>query len=238
MEDLKLKAITAEMNILSRSDGSVIISQGDSSCIVDVNGPIEVNSAANIDMNKAYVDVLYRPKCGIPGVNERYKEKTIKGLCESIILTTLYPKTQINFQIQEMDDSSGIFACAINGCNIGLLNSGLEMKFNMAAVHCVLDETDEIIIDPDCIEEETLAFTRVQKPKRISGKYKADFTFVFESLKDSLISVHTNGSFSLQKYNEALKLSRQACRKIFDFYADLVKKCSVVYIKNSILEYI
>lgn len=28
MEDIKLKAITAEMNILSRSDGSSIITQG------------------------------------------------------------------------------------------------------------------------------------------------------------------------------------------------------------------
>jgi exosome complex component RRP46 len=112
----------------------------------------------------------------------------------------------------------------INGCNIGLLNSGLEMKFSMAAIHCVLDENDRIIIDPDCIEEESLAFSRVQKLKRISGKNKTDFTFVFESLQESLISVHTNGSFSMLQYNEAQKLSRQACRKIFDFYAELVRK--------------
>jgi exosome complex component RRP46 len=76
--------------------------------LLEVNGPVEVTNGANMDMNRAYVDVLYRPKSGIPGVNERYKEKTIKGLCESIVLTSLYPKSQISFQIQEMDDSSGV----------------------------------------------------------------------------------------------------------------------------------
>lgn len=81
---------------------------GNSACSVNVNGPMELNSNANLDMNKAYVEIFYRPKCGLPGTSERYKEKTMKNLCESIILTTLYPKTQINFQIQEMDDSSGV----------------------------------------------------------------------------------------------------------------------------------
>jgi exosome complex component RRP46 len=59
-------------------------------------------------MNKAYMEVSYRPRCGIPGVNERYKEKIIKNICETVILTALYPKSQINIQIQEMDDGSGV----------------------------------------------------------------------------------------------------------------------------------
>jgi exosome complex component RRP46 len=59
-------------------------------------------------MNKSYVDVNYRPKRGLPGVAERYKEKNVRNLCESAIITSLYPKTQINFQIQEMDDNGGV----------------------------------------------------------------------------------------------------------------------------------
>lgn len=69
---------------------------------------MEVISAANIDINRSYIDVNYRPKRGIPGVAERYKEKIIRGLCENAIITSLYPKTQINFQIQEMDDNGGV----------------------------------------------------------------------------------------------------------------------------------
>lgn len=80
---------------------------GGSCCIASVNGPLEV-SPASLDMNKAYVDVIYRPKSGMPGVNERYKEKIVKSLCETCIITQLYPRTQITVQTQEMDDHGGV----------------------------------------------------------------------------------------------------------------------------------
>lgn len=80
---------------------------GGSCCIASVNGPVEVNSA-NLDINKAYVEVIYRPKSGLPGVNERYKEKLVKSLCETSIITQLYPRTQITVQTQEMDDHGGV----------------------------------------------------------------------------------------------------------------------------------
>lgn len=80
---------------------------GGSCCIASVNGPLEV-SPANLDMNKAYVEVIYRPKSGLPGVNERYKEKIVKSLCETSIVTQLYPRTQITVQTQEMDDHGGV----------------------------------------------------------------------------------------------------------------------------------
>lgn len=59
-------------------------------------------------MNRAFVEVIYRPKSGLPGVNERYKEKIVKSLCESCIITQLYPRTQITVQTQEMDDHGGV----------------------------------------------------------------------------------------------------------------------------------
>lgn len=85
----------------------VLLFLGGSCCIASVNGPIEV-TLANLDMNKSYVDVIYRPKSGMPGVNERYKEKIVKSLCETCIITQLYPRTQITVQAQEMDDHGGV----------------------------------------------------------------------------------------------------------------------------------
>lgn len=83
---------------------------GGSCCIASVNGPLEV-SPAHLDMNKAYVEVIYRPKSGLPGVNERYKEKIVRSLCETCITTQLYPRTQITVQTQEMDDHGGVSNC-------------------------------------------------------------------------------------------------------------------------------
>lgn len=108
-----------------------------------------------------------------------------------------------------------------------MINSGLEMNYNIAAIHCVLDEEENLILDPEYNEDESLIFTRIQKPRR-SSKFKADFTFVFDSISKSLISVHTNGKFSLQQYREAEKLSRLASQTIFDFNVEQAKKYSNV----------
>lgn len=107
------------------------------------------------------------------------------------------------------------------------MNSGLEMKFHMAAVHCGLDNKDELIIDPDYVPNANLSFSRIQKSSR-SQNFKGNFTFVFDSLKQSVIGVNTDGKFSLKQYNEAQSLCREASRKIFDFYREIVKKYGTV----------
>lgn len=41
-------------------------------------------------------------------------------------------------------------ACAINASCLALINSGLSMKFTIAAVSCMIEkETGKIIMDPD-----------------------------------------------------------------------------------------
>lgn len=107
------------------------------------------------------------------------------------------------------------------------MNSGLEMKFHIAAVHCGLDNEDNLIIDPEYVPNANLSFSRIQKSSR-SQNFKGNFTFIFDSLKQSVIGVNTDGKFTLQQYNEAQKLSRQASRKIFEFYREIVKKYATV----------
>lgn len=107
--------------------------------------------------------------------------------------------------------------------NIALLNSGLETKFLIAAVHCGLDNSDKLIIDPDYVPNSILTFSRSQKYPRLNSNYKGNFTFVFDSLKQNVIGVNTDGKFSLQQYNEAQNLSRVASQKIFNYYRDIVK---------------
>jgi len=106
---------------------------------------------------------------------------------------------------------------------MAIMNSGLEMKFHMAAVHCGLDNDDNLHIDPDYVPNVNLSFSRIQKSNR-NQKFKGNFTFVFDSAKQSVIGVNTDGKFALQQYNDAQKLCRQASARIFTFYREMVKK--------------
>ena len=107
------------------------------------------------------------------------------------------------------------------------MNSGLEMKFCMAAIHCGLDNDDNLIIDPDYVPNSNLSFSRIQRSSR-SQNFKGNFMFVFDSLKQSVIGVNTDGKFTLQQYNEAQKLCKQASRNVFDFYREMVEKYATV----------
>ena len=75
--------------------------------MVSVNGPIEVK-LQHLDIDKAHCDVLYKPKSGIGSVTDRSYEKIIGKICESVILMSMYPKTAINIQIQEMENRGGV----------------------------------------------------------------------------------------------------------------------------------
>lgn len=178
----------------------------------------------NLDTNKAHLEVAYRPKSGLPGVNEKYKEKIIRNLCETAILSTIYPRTAISVQVQEMDDNGGIFACAVNSVNLALVNSGLEMKFLIAAVHCALDFDGILHLDPAISKQ----FILNKNYKLRSNKFKATFTFVFDNVKQEVIGVHTDGKFSIQNYNEAVKICREASKNIFEFYKKMIRKFSTV----------
>lgn len=107
------------------------------------------------------------------------------------------------------------------------MNSGLEMKFHMAAVHCGLDKEDNLVIDPDYVPNANLTFSRIQKSSK-SQNFKGNFIFVFDSYKQSVIGVNTDGKFTVQQYNDAQKLCRQASKNIFDFYREIVKKYATV----------
>lgn len=107
------------------------------------------------------------------------------------------------------------------------MNSGLEKKFLIAAVHCGLDNNDKLVIDPDYVPNSNLTFSRSQKSS-LNSNFKGNFTFVFDSLKQSVIGVNTDGKFTLQQYNEAQSFCREASRKIFDYYRDMVKKYATV----------
>lgn len=75
--------------------------------MASVSGPIEVK-LQNLNIEKANIEVYYRPKQGHPGVSDRVKEQIIRNTCETALLTTLHPRTAISIQLQEMDDRGGV----------------------------------------------------------------------------------------------------------------------------------
>lgn len=96
----------------------------------------------------------------------------------------------------------------MNAACLALISSGLPMKFLIGAVHCIVNQDNDIVLDPN---------------HRQSAKAVASFTFVFDSVNKSTVAVHTSGKYTVGQYNDALAQCQQASCLVFDFYKDVVK---------------
>lgn len=92
---------------------------------------------------------------------------------------------------------------------MAILIGGVPMKFTVAALHCIIDKDNEIVVDPD---------------HRQAIGAKASFVFVFDSLKRHLVACYTNGQFDLAQYNEAQLISEAASEIIFKFYRKIIAR--------------
>lgn len=181
---------------------------GETAVVASAYGPVECK-LQNLQIEKSFVDVYYRSKSGLPSVSDRLKEQIINCTCETALLTMLHPRTTVAIQLQEMDDHAGLIACAINAACLALVNSGLPMKFLVAAVNCAIDADGECILDPDTKQE---------------ANCSAQLTFVFDSVHQNTVAIHTTGMYTIAQYNDALAMCQEASRCVFAFYRDVVAK--------------
>ncbi|XP_043473734.1 exosome complex component RRP46 [Leptopilina heterotoma] len=204
-----LRPMKCELNVLSVPDGSSMFMQGDTSIISAVYGPVEAKVQKML-YDKAHVEVTYNAAKGPPSVNGRVMEKYIKDSCESAIMTTLHPGASVSINVQELQDSGGILACALNASCLALINASVSMKYTVAAVHCMIDkDSDQIIVDPDNVQ--------IQNSR-------ASFTYAFDSVRKDVICCHTTGTFLEKDLIATKKCCKNACQYIFDFYREIVKK--------------
>ncbi|GLH16465.1 Exosome complex exonuclease RRP46 [Gryllus bimaculatus] len=127
-----LRPLRCELNVLSRPDGSAMITQGNTAVVAAVYGPVDVKPQ-RILVDKASIETVYKPKSGLPNVADRMRETIIKNTCETALLSAIHPRTAVCIVLQEMQDSGGLLSCCINAACMALMDSGIAMKFLVAA---------------------------------------------------------------------------------------------------------
>ncbi|KMZ04415.1 exosome complex component RRP46 [Drosophila simulans] len=208
VEKETLRQMNCEFNPLSRCDGSVMYSQGATGLIGAVLGPIEVKTQ-NLSIDGSYLECNYRPKAGLPQVIDRIREAAIRDVLELALLSEAHPRSKMSVQIQELEDRGSIDACAVNCACLAMLIGGLPLKYSFAAVHAIINEQGEYVLDPDQSETQ---------------HQRASFTFAFDSVEGNLLLVKTKGSFKIAQFNDIECLCRAASAEIFQFYRSQVAK--------------
>jgi len=193
--------LKCKFSALTRPDGSVQLCEGETVVLAAVYGPVEVKMQ-KVLIDKASVECFYKPKAGLPGVSDRFRESLIRNICETSITASLYPRSAVLVNIQEMQNRGQLISCAINASCLACLDSGMDMKFVFGAVSCFLTQEEEFNFIPPITEE----------------KIKALFVLVFNNTSGSLIASHTEGCFSMEQYQKALSLCREESKHVFSFF--------------------
>ncbi|CAG9859994.1 unnamed protein product [Phyllotreta striolata] len=197
--ELTKSTFSCKLGILSRPDGSAILSKDNTTVIAGIYGPIEVK-LQKLLIDKASVECHYRPKSGLPGIEDRMHESIIRNTCEASLVASLHPRTAVLVAIQELQNSGQLISCAVNAVCLACLHAGIDMKFMFGAVTCFSNGVEMSLNPP--------AQTHI----------KAVFVFVFDSTEKRVIASHTKGIFTKEQFEEAVELCRSGSDQVFDYY--------------------
>ncbi|CAG5114639.1 unnamed protein product [Candidula unifasciata] len=203
-----LRCITSELGPLTQPDGSAVFTQGDTTALAAVYGPADVKISKEL-IDRATVEVIYKPKVGLPRPVDRKLERIIKNTLEAAIMALNHPRSLISIVIQETESLGANLACCVNAACMALLDAAVSMNFMVAAVSAAVTDKGEIILDP---------------VSRVEDEARAVLTFVFDSVDKNIVTVITSGQFSQDEYKKCLYLTKQACDNVFSFYKDSLSK--------------
>ena len=204
-----LAALSCVLGELSQADGSASLTHGNTTVLAAVYGPCEVKMSKEI-LDKATVEVMFRPKVGLPKCADKFNERHIRDLFQAAILVSLHPRSSITIVLQELEDDWGLLATGINAACLALLDAGVSMKFLVAAVTAVIDKDGNVNLAP--------------QEKQPVAEFSASLMLVFSEKDSNIMGVTSTGKFSQQQYDRCVSLCREASQSVFRFYRESLER--------------
>ncbi|KAI0003995.1 hypothetical protein F4779DRAFT_80738 [Xylariaceae sp. FL0662B] len=197
---------------LPKADGSATFSYAGYTVVGAVNGPIEVQRRDELP-EEAAVDVIVRPAAGVGGTRERHLESLLQQTLRQIILVNNSPRTLIqvilqvtvapendyvNTKVVQASLNLPILPALVQTAVLSLLSAALPLTTTLtsAALAVTLDGgSKRIIVNPS--------------PREIELS-QSFHVFSFTS-HDELILAESEGSFSLEEWDDAFAVGYRQC---------------------------
>ncbi|CAI6011645.1 unnamed protein product [Closterium sp. NIES-65] len=192
-----------------------------------------VGQGGKEDPLRASLQVIWAPRNGIAGPQEKYSEAVVRQTIDAVLLSSLLPRTRIQLQLQVVHDDGSLLACALNAAFAALLDAGLPLACFPAAVQLALDSQGQLLLDPTKQEQQTASATLctvfanhplapdgtvlATVPTGPGGAAAAGSSSSGQEAVDGLITCEATGRIRALKYVEALERAELACRVIDAF---------------------
>lgn len=204
----QLRAITHENGLLSRADGSTRYSQGKTSVMVAVFGPMQVPGRKE-KPDRATVEVIFKSASGSSLHDESDLANLIRQSIETVIISTLHPRTLLRVVIQELHDDGALLAASINGTCLALIDAAVPCNSMLAAVQMMHNKEGHLLLDPS--QKEELAA-------------ESQVTMVFQSTSDGLVATETSGVLTDEQFLACLESGKKATNTVLSFFTASLSK--------------
>jgi len=203
----QIRNISSRMAVYSQADGSAYFEQGNTKVLCAVYGPHEARQRSRVSEDKCLVNCQYsmatfstverklRPRGDRrSSAFTRILERTFG----SVLLTNLYPRSQIDIFCEVLQADGGHLAACINAATLALADAGVPMQGLTSAAQCGWSE-GTVCMDLSAMEE---------------GDMVPRVTVATVSGGEHMVLVELHNRIHHERLSQLLKAGRQAAAQV------------------------
>lgn len=211
----QMRPLLSERSVLQRADGSAKWAQEGSAVLAAVHGPSQAGQRKE-DAERAVIEVLVKPRNGLPGATERSCEEVLRQMLERVVLTAHHPRTLILVVVQVLQADGSLLAAAINAVAAALADAGVPLACMFAGVSVAFGRGGELVLDPDAAEEQA-ASSVVTAAYPFSHALSGDGRGQELAVPEESLLVVSRGRLAPQQLVAALDTCRKGCQGVAKF---------------------
>lgn len=148
----QLRPLAAEPGALTRADGSSRFSHDGTEVIAAVYGPCEAKrSRERID--GMTLEVIVRPRAGIPSPVEREVEQLILQTLQHLVLVAAHPRTALSVVVQVLTNEGSLLTAALHAVCVALMHAGVPLRGMLGVCTMAVLPDGGVLLDPTAEEE-------------------------------------------------------------------------------------
>ncbi len=211
----ELRPIKLEVGILDKADGSAYIEHGKNKILAAVYGPREAHPKHIALADRAVVRCRYHMapfsteerKSPAPSRRELELSKVIREALEPSIMSEYYPRTTIDIFIEVLQADAGTRCAGITATSLALADAGIPMRELVAA--CAAGKVEgQVVLDLSDIEDK---------------QGEADLPVALMPKSNMVSLLQMDGSLTENEFKQALEMSTEACRRIYEMQRDALR---------------
>ncbi len=212
-----LRPIEIKTGVLHKASGSAYIRWGGNKIVVGVYGPKECLPKHLANPFRAIIKARYMmaPFCskeghGRSGPTRRGVEisKLIREVFENVVLTELFPKTQIDIQIEVLQAEGGTRVASLTAVAAALMDAGIPMK-EVATGVAVGKVGGKVVMDIGKLED---------------NYGESDVPMAFGQRTGKILLLQMDGMMTKEEIKEAIEKGWKASKKVYEKQIEAVKE--------------